>query len=435
MNIKEWTMSIKRKLPVLSEKFSFSSIVSDDDDDMDEEEYSAEFADDSSEEKGGLLDRLRDYRRAKYAKYAAVAFLVIAVVLGFMIYDRLVTYDSYTIAASYENTVATGTAYVAAGKNILKYNADGITCVSKNNDVKWSVTYSMQSTIADTCDTTTVVAEQHGSQIYVVGEDGEIGHFETDSPIQKVRVSRQGVVAAVLQEDNVTWVDLYQADGTLIASDKTTMLESGYPLDVALSPNGENMAVSYVRITGGVLSANVSFYNFGTAGQEQENNLISSEDFEGSIIPEIYFVDNSHAVALTDTGYVVFQGSSWQKGAEVAFEDEILSCFHEDENIGFVFENEDSDNRYRIVLYNLRGKKKMEMETDESYSQIKMENGQILMYTDKSCAVYTASGHLRFQGDYKKEIVGFYYFSEYRKYLVITNESFDRIRIENGGEE
>jgi hypothetical protein len=64
-----------------------------------------------------------------------------------------------------------------------------------------------------------------------------------------------------------------------------------------------------------------------------------------------------------------------------------------------------------------------------------MENGQILMYTDKSCAVYTASGHLRFQGDYKKEIVGFYYFSEYRKYLVITNESFDRIRIENGGEE
>lgn len=435
MKIKEWMRSIKEKLPTLSDKFSFLS--TEDEDSLDEEYDTDQERDtDDGQPEGNLMGRIMSHRSAKYRRYMAAAVFIAAVVIGFTVYDRLVTFEGYTIAAAYENTAAGGTSYAAAGKNILKYNADGVTCVSKNNDLKWSITYSMQSVIADVCDTTMAVAEQHGTQIYVMGKDGEIGHFETDNPILKVRVSKQGVVAAVLQEDSVTWVNLYQADGTLIVSDKTTMLESGYPLDVAISPNGESMAVSYLKITGGVLSDTVTFYNFGSAGRKKENHVVSSETFEGMMIPEIYFADNSHAVALTDSGYVVFQGTSApKKSAEVTFEEEILSCFHEGETIGFVFDNENTENRYKISLYNLKGKRKTELETDYSYREIKMENGQILMYNDNSCAVYTAGGHLRFQSDYKKEIVGVYYFSEYRKYLVITTESFDRIRIGNGGRE
>ena len=431
MKLKDWMLSVRGKIPTLSDKFSFLS--------QEEDENVNEGQDADSEEEDlerGLMQRIIGHRSAKQRMYLAAVILAAAAVIGFLVYDRLVTYDGYTIAASYENTAATGTAYVAAGKNILKYNADGITCVSKNNDLKWSVTYSMQSTISDVCGTTMAVAEQHGTQIYVAGKDGELGHFETDNPILKVRVSGQGVVAAVLQDDNVTWVNLYRPDGTLIVSDKTTMMESGYPVDVAVSPDGEMMAVSYVQITGGVLSDTVTFYNFGTAGQKKENHVVGSETFEGAVIPEIYFVDNSRAVAVTDSGYVVFSGSSTpEKTASTEFEEEILSCFHEGDTIGFVFDSEDTENRYRICLYNLKGKKKKEFMTDFSYSDIKMENGQILMYSDNDLAVYTSSGHLRFQSSYQNKVVGFHYFSEYRKYLVITSESFDRIRIESGGGE
>lgn len=431
MKIKDWMMSVKEKIPTLSDKFSFSE------QEEEEEINEGQETEPEEEESGGsLMRRILDPGNVRQHKYLIAGILVAAVILGFVAYDRLVTYEGYTIAAAYENTAATGTSYVAAGKNILKYNSDGITCVSKNNDLKWSITYSMQSTVSDVCGTTMAVAEQHGTQIYVVGKDGELGHFETDNPILKVRVSNQGVVAAVLQADDVTWVNLYQADGTLIASDKTTIMESGYPLDVAVSPNGETMAVSYVQITGGVLSDTVTFYNFGTAGQKKENHVTGSETFKGSMIPEIYFVDNSHAVAVTDSGYVVFQGTgSPEKTVSVELEEEILSCFHDGETLGFVFNSEDTESRYRVSLYNLKGKETDQFLSDVSYSNIKMENGQILMYNDNHFAVYTSSGHLRFQSDYKKKIVGFYYFSEYRKYLVITSDSFDRIRIGNGGEE
>jgi len=51
------------------------------------------------------------------------------------------------------------------------------------------------------------------------------------------------------------------------------------------------------------------------------------------------------------------------------------------------------------------------------------------MYTSSSCTVYTKKGKLRFSSAYEKEIVDIFYFSEYRRYMVITNDSFDRIRI------
>ena len=365
----------------------------------------------------------------------AAVLLAAAAVAGFIMYNRTVTFNGYIVAASYENQVSTGTGYQAIEKNIMKYNSDGVTCVSRNNDVRWSITYSMQSPVVDVCDTTMVIAEQHGSQIYVVNEEGLVGNFETDLPILTACVSRQGVVAAMLQEDEVTWINLYRSDGTLIASDKTTIMESGHPLGFDVSPNGQRMVVSYMGITNGVLTDTVAFYRFGTAGQELENNLVTSESFQGTVIPLVYYADDSQVVAVKDDGFVVFEGTeNPKKKEEVDFGTEIVSCFQEDQSIGFIFNNEETaGGRYRIELYSLSGRQKMMVETDYNYKGVRMQNNQILLYNDNSCAVYTASGHLWFYSSYEKEVIDFYYFSEYRKYLVITQDSFDRIRIGQQG--
>lgn len=431
-NIRQFFGDIKDKISILKLEEE-----SEWEDEMQNEDWQEPFDSEDTEElpEGDLSAKLLRYRESKYRRTAAIVILAAVILGGFFIYNKTITYDSYVVAASYENMVAAGTQYVMAGKDILKYNADGVSCVSRNNDVRWSITYSMQAPVADICDTTMVIAEQQGTQIYIVdGEEGQIGSFETAASILKVRVARQGVVAAVLQEGTVTWVNLYQTDGTLIASDKTTLMESGYPLDIAISPDGQRLMVSYLEITGGVLKDTVVFYHFGTAGQKKENHIVSSETFEGIAVPDVYFVDNTHSIAVTDQGYTVFQGKDEpKKTASVEFEDEIVSCFHEGETIGFVFNNEDTESRYRIELYNLRGKRKMKTELDRTFSTIKMENGQILMYNDKRCTVYTSSGHEKFSADYEKEVSEFFYFSEFRKYLVITRDSFDRIRIGSGG--
>ncbi|MDY3249967.1 MAG: DUF5711 family protein [Candidatus Choladocola sp.] len=422
----------------IREKLQFLKIEDDLEDDLDEED------DLQIEEKnispGSTLEKelpeedfeqkLASNRKRAFRRRAAILILAVCVIGGFVLYNVFHTFRDYVITESYENTVSSGTKYETAGKNMYRYNSDGVSCITRKNDMKWSITYNMQAPISDLCGNTLAIAEQQGNQIYVVNEDGLIGNFETLLPILKVRVSRQGVVAVVLQEGDITWINLYRADGTTIASDKTTVGESGYPLDIDISPDGEKLAVSYLGIKKGIATSDVVFYHFGSAGQTEENHVVSSSSYAETVIPQIYFTGNSRAVAVADNGYIVFQGSDAPKQtASVEFEEEIISTFHDDERIGFLFRNESEEYNYRMELYNYRGRKKASRGINTEFDEVKMENGQILMFSDKQCQVYTGSGRLRFSSAYEKEIVDMFYFSEFRKYLVITRDSFDRIRI------
>lgn len=379
---------------------------------------------------GDLKQKLEQNRIRKFRMRAAAVSLAAVVVMAFFLYNKLYTFTDYVIAESIDNTAAAGSKYVSVGKNLYRYNSDGVSCVTRDNEMLWSITYNMQAPIVDLCGETMVIAEQQGSQIYVVNQNGLVGSFESVLPILKVRVSEQGVVAAVLQEDDVTWVNLYKADGTAIANDKTTVGESGYPLDIDLSPNGEKLAVSYLGVSKGNMNSNVVFYHFGAAGQSEKDNIVSSTSFAGLVVPEIYFNSNSEAVAVKDNGFVVFEGKDAPKQVvEVNFEEEIVSAFHDENRIGFLFNSEEEGYRYRMELYTYQGRKKTTRQISADFDKIKIENEQILMYGDKNCDIFTLSGQKRFSSAYEKDIEELFYFSEYRKYLVITDDSFDRIRI------
>ena len=70
--------------------------------------------------------------------------------------------------------------------------------------------------------------------------------FETDWPILKARVSAQGVVALVLDEEDATVIELRSSTGEAIAAVKTTVADYGYPLDIAITSNASRMAVSFL---------------------------------------------------------------------------------------------------------------------------------------------------------------------------------------------
>ncbi len=365
-----------------------------------------------------------------YRRLAAAGTVVLLIVL-FALYNELHTFKNYAVTQSYESGAASGTQYRAAGKRLYRYNADGITCITQKNEAEWNVTYSMETPIADVCGTTMAVAEQQGTQVYIVGEDGLLGNFETRLPILKARVSRKGMVALVLQDEDVTWVNLYQADGTVVASDKTTINDTGYPLDVAISPNGQKLMVSYLSVEEGVVKSRVVFYHFGSAGQSKEKHIVSSAEYESRVIPQVYFTDNSRAVAVSDGGFYVFRGNDEpEESTSVSFQQEIISTFHDDDRIGFLFTNtEDTGEAYRMELFDYSGKRKASRKVDAVFDDIQMQNGQILMHRDKGLSVFTGSGRLRFQTDYEKEVKNLFYFGEFRKYLIVTGDSLDKIRI------
>ncbi len=433
MNKEKWQAlleKIKERLSFL--RVSVEDVWEDSPNEDSEERPSDEIQQTQSDEAAGtrrIQELLAGLRRRRLL-FFAVLFLMVAVVLfGYYLYNRTHTFRDYVISKSIENTMTSGTLYEEAGKYLYRYNTDGVSCVTRKNEVRWSITYSMQAPIVDICGTTMVIAEQQGTQIYVINEEGLLGNFTSQLPILKVRVSSQGIVAAVLQDEDVTWVNLYDAAGESIASDKTTIGGSGYPVDVDVSPNGEKLAVSYLGITDGVMTSDIVFYDFSSGQSADEDYIINRESLSGSAVPEVYFVDDTTAVAVADEGFLVCRGSKLIRSSECWFDDEIVSCFYSDDMIGFLFQDPGGDSPYRMELYNYQAKKKATTGVDADFTSVKMQNDRILLYTSSECSVYTTGGKLQYSSPYEREIIDVFYFGDFRRYLIITQDSFDRIRI------
>ena len=121
---------------------------------------------------GDLRQKLKNHRIFARKRRLILLAAAACVILGFYLYNSFYQFHDYIISNSYENTATSGTQYLELGNHIVKYNSDGVSYVTTRNEQEWSITYSMQSPIADVCGSTVAIAEQQGTQVYVVNETG-----------------------------------------------------------------------------------------------------------------------------------------------------------------------------------------------------------------------------------------------------------------------
>ncbi len=363
--------------------------------------------------------------------------LVLTLILGavvfwvaYTVYQRIHLFTDYSVTATAQENDVDGTLYQVLGSHVIKYSHDGVFCVDMSNNMQWSSAYSMQTPISDVSGSYMVIAEQQGKQVYVLNEAGVQGSFETDLPIIRVKISTNGVVALMLDDGDVTWINLVRDNGEAIASVKTSVAESGYPMDMGLSRDAVRMMVSFVHPNKGKMEGVVAFYDFSSAAEADDTHLIGKCNYTDSVFPEVYYTGGGVPVALADTGYVVFtQNGQPKEKQRVTLEDEIVSTFHENGSIGFIFRSKNPDQKYSMQLYNLRGQQMMETAFNYDYTLAKMENDEILLYDAAALHVWRVSGKEKFSVQYKKEVYFFASLTDMRRYLVVTDDSMDRIRI------
>lgn len=373
------------------------------------------------------LMKHRHLVRSRNVRVTAILFLILFVSGTFLFFH---TGSRYFTAEHVERRDINGTRYMEFGNYFLKYSPDGASCVDSHSKVRWSTTFTMQVPVADVCGTTAVVAEQQGTQVYVFDSKGLKGQFQTLLPIEKVRVARQGVVGVVLDDEEVTWINLYEPSGEMIAENRTSISDSGYPVDIALSPDGMKLGVSFVQIMEGQVDTDVVFYNFDSVGQTQANNKVSEMNCGDVMAPRIVFGDNGKAVAFRTDGFTVFSGRQAPKEKKtIKFEQEILSVFYDDIRFGFVFASAESEHKYQMQVYNMNGKKLMQKYFDLDYDSISFKKDKIVMFNEQEFAVYKLNGQKQFEGMYRKPIQDIMDVRGFRKYMIITQDSADLIRL------
>ena len=250
--------------------------------------------------------------------------------------------------------------------------------------------------------------------------------------LTKVRVAAQGVVAAVLEDGDITYVNVYDSSGTLLVKSKTTMNENGYPLDIDISADGQKLAVSYLTMDNKDVKTNIVFYNFSAVGQSAADYQVNSVEYEAAVAPAVHFLSGSYAVACRDDGLTFFSGRQVpEQRAESTVDQEIFSIFHSDDYVGIITANEDEahKNKYKMQIYRADGSRCGTGYFDMDYTNVVAEEGEIILYGTHDIEIYSTGGRKKASVEYEKQISGMIKLGGFHKYQVLTPDSTDKIRL------
>ena len=372
--------------------------------------------------------RSRHKRNAvKRTIITAVAVVAAIAAVGFYVEKR--SYHNYKIVQSSEQEDVISTSYVEMDGDILRYSPDGVSLVSDKMNTLWSETYQMQNPMADVNGTRAVIADKDGTELEIYDKSGKTGSVTTSYSIIKARVSKSGMVAAILDGGDDTWINFYSTDGSLIAENQTKVDDPGYPLDVAVSDDGVVMMVTYQFVEGSDTTSYVAFYNFGDVGQNEDDRIVSGYKYEGVVVPQIQYLDNNQSVALKDNGFTLYQGSQIPKEVKtVKVDQEIVSTFFDNDMIGLVFKNDSKDKQYTMEVYTTDGKLKFQQDFNIPYTTIKLSGGNILMYNSSQMCVMNSRGVQKYVGSVDGTIKDFFKIG-WNRYLLVLDSGVDVIKL------
>lgn len=383
-----------------------------------------EQADRSSVYRGKNSHRRRISGRGK--KAITVVAVIAAVCLVFLYVEKR-SYHSYKVLNTSEQEDVVSTQYVEMDGDILRYSPDGVSVVDSSMNTVWNETYTMQNPIADVNGSRAVIADSEGTSLYICDKKGVTGTVTTSYSIIKVRIAVNGMVAAILDNDENTWINFYNSDGSLVAENLTKIDDPGYPMDVAVSDNGV-MMVTFQYVDGSKTTSYVAFYNYGDVGQNEDDRIVSGYTYENVVIPQVECISESQYIALRDDGFSTYQGNQIPKEVKtINVKQEIVSTFFDDQRIGLVFKNNSKDSEYTMEVYSMNGQLKFRKNFNVAYSTIKMSDGNIIMYNSSQICVMNSRGVQKYMGSVDGTIRDFFKIG-WNKYLMVMDNGVSTIK-------
>lgn len=368
-------------------------------------------------------------RKKRWKKTALIVAVVAALAVGVYLLINLQTYTSARALDTYTVSGASGSAYEQFADGVLKYSRDGISYLNQHGEEMWNQPYQMKNPVVDVNGSSAAVADKGGNAVLVFNEEGVRGETQTNLPIERVRVSEQGIVSVILTDENEARVLCYDAAGNLLVENKTSMNGTGYPLDVALSPDGETMQVLYLYTEAGAVKSRVIYYNFGESGEEKTDHLVAQMEYEDTVMASGFFMDENISVAVGDNRLTIYRGGNVPEETEnIEIKKQIKSVFHNEKYIGMVLKNEGKEG-YELRLYNTRGQVAMSENFTGDYSHVKLCGSQVIMYDGKNCSIFTRGGIRKFDGEMNSNILEIFPVPGVNKYIVMSENGLEVVRL------
>ena len=373
-----------------------------------------------------IIKKVRRFRRAKVRRILVLIVLIILAVCGTYLLLQNQSYGHARTASEYSSNISDTSNYAQFADGIVRYNRDGVAFLNKKNEEQWIQPAQIQNPIITVKEESFAVADNGGNNILVFSKEGLKGEIETTLPIEKISISNQGIVSVLMRNGSAPSIITYDAAGNILAEMQIAQGTMGYPTAMEMSDDGNTLAVSYLYLEGANIKARIIYYNFGEAGQKKADNIVSSEEYDNTVMAEIFFMGGGRSVAVGDNSFVIYRGTDAPEPEKtVTLDQEIQSVFHSDRYIGFVLLNKDKSG-YEMRLYNRIGEQLISREIPGKYSHAKIDGDEIIMFEGSRCCVVTATGIIKYEGNLDVDALEIFRAFGVNRYYVM---SADELRV------
>ena len=375
------------------------------------------------------MEEAKRQKRKRWKKTGIIAGSILAVSIGIYLLINLQTYTSVRTVDTYPVSGAANNEYKQFADGVLKYSRDGISYLDQKGSEVWNQPYQIQNPVVDVNETSGAVADKGGNAILVFNEEGLRGEIETDLPIERISVSEQGIVSVILIDESSSQILCYDAAGNILVEHKTSVNGTGYPMDAALSPDGEILQVLYLYTQDGTITSRVAYYNFGQEGESETDHQVTEQEYKDVVMADGFFMNQSVSAAVGDNMLTIFRGKSVpEEAVKVEIDKEIKSVFHSQKYIGMILKNEGKEG-YELRLYNDRGQMAMSEDFSGDYSNVKICGSQVIMYDGKNCSIFTRGGIQKFEGEMNSNILEIFPVAGVNKYIVMNENGMEVVRL------
>ena len=379
-------------------------------------------------------------RKRKNIRRLIFIFAVIMVVAAIAVYIFLKykTYDSYQVLEERKMETITESEFYDFKDNLLKVSKNGAIYTTVEGKLIWNQSYEMNAPIVDVCQNYAVVGSKKGSEVYIFSTKGTEGKIATSGKLRAVEVADQGTIAVMTENNDSYYVNMYDTKGEKLVQGEMHIENSGYPLAMSLSADALKLAISLVDIKDGQADTTLNFYNFGTVGQNEIDNLVNSYTYKNEIIPKIHYLDENKAVAFSTDKIRFYKGS--QKPEEIRAVDEpgeVRSIFFSDKYVGCSYnviikdeETKKTKKVHELCLYDDKGKVIMEEQYGKDYEKIEiLDNEEIVMSMGDRLCIYQLNGTMKYRGKMKEDFLKIERTGKGNEYYILYKDKLQKIRL------
>lgn len=363
-----------------------------------------------------------------------VFFLVLVISIGTITYFiQYKYYEGYKVLATSERLDSNTVQYMKYGTKLLRYSRDGAAVIDSTGKMIWNSTYDMKEPKADICEGYIVIGDIGNKVFYVYDENGKYQRIDTVLPIIQIKVAKQGVVAAVLQDKHANKIEIYNpysnSKNKVLVDFKTTVNE-GYPIDVDLSEDGTKLVISYLSINNGVVDNTVTFYSFSGVGDNVVDQIVGVFLYKQELVPQVEFITNDIVCVFAESSFTLY--SMKEKPHEIhkeVFQEEIQSIFSDREHIGFVLNTFEEKERYEVKVYDLKGKNVFAEKIEYDFISVDIYGDDIVFLSPLESNIIRLNGRKKFHKVFDKSIYYLIPVNNWNQYYLIDDLQLYKIML------